>query len=185
MWLVMRPSPAAPRPGTAALAAAPAVAEPPPDVSRLPPAEGATTLANWNYDRQNWAHAIEHYEQAIRLGADNADIRTDLGNCFRFLAQPQKALDQYQMAQRQNPQHENSLFNTAGLYGEELRDPAKAAESWREYLRRFPTAAGAARARQSLSEAEQHATDQAAMLKRLINEDSPKQPPTPHPAPAP
>ena len=37
----------------------------PPDVSQLAPAEAARTLANWNYDRQNWTHAIEHYQAAI------------------------------------------------------------------------------------------------------------------------
>ena len=88
-----------------------------------------------------------------------------------------KALEQYQIAQRQNPRHENSLFNTAGLYGEVLRDPAKAAETWREYLRRFPDAAGAARARQFLAESEQHVMDQTDAIKRLISEDAPNQRP--------
>ena len=45
-----------------------AIAEPP-DVSQLAPVEAARTLANWNYDRQNWTHAIEHYQAAIAGGA--------------------------------------------------------------------------------------------------------------------
>src|SRR5881275_3070497 len=52
-------------------------AQEPPDVSQLAPADAATTLANWNYDRQNWSHAIDHYQQAIALGRDNPDVRTD------------------------------------------------------------------------------------------------------------
>jgi hypothetical protein len=32
-------------------------------------------------DRQNWAHAIEHYQEEIARGADNPDVRTDLRNC--------------------------------------------------------------------------------------------------------
>ena len=47
----------------------PAEAAGPPDVSQLAPAEAARTLANWNYDRENWTHAIEHYEEAIARGA--------------------------------------------------------------------------------------------------------------------
>lgn len=155
----------------------PALAEAPPDVAYLPPAQAAMLLGNWHYDRQRWPQAIEQYEAAIRLGLDNPDLRTDLGNCFRFLGQTQKALEQYRIAQRQNPQHENSLFNTAGLYGEVLHDPIKATETWREYLRRFPNGTGIVRARQSLAAAEQHDTDQAAMLKQLISEDVPKQRP--------
>ena len=110
----------------------------PPDVSHLAPADAATTLANWNYDRQNWSHAIDHYQQAIALGRDNPDVRTDLGNCFRFLGQPQKALEQYETAQRQNPQHENSLFNQIGLFVEVLHDNERAKAAARAFITRFP-----------------------------------------------
>ena len=89
------------QPPVASQLATPAAAAAP-DVSQMAPADAARTLANWNYDRQNWSHAIEHYEQAIAAGADNPDVRTDLGNCFRFLGQPQKALEQYEIAQKQN-----------------------------------------------------------------------------------
>lgn len=109
-----------------------------PDVSQLQPAEAARVLGNWNYDRQNWAHAIEHYQEAIARGADNADLRTDLGNCFRFLGQAQKALEQYELAQRENPQHENSLYNQAGLYAEVLHDDDRALSVAREFISRFP-----------------------------------------------
>jgi tetratricopeptide (TPR) repeat protein len=168
MWLIMRPSAAPPAPPAASLAQAPA----PPDVAGLPAKEAAVKLANWNYDQGNWAAAIQQYEQAIGLGVDNADIRTDLGNCYRFSSEPRKALEQYQIAQRLNPMHENSLFNTAGLYGEILHDHAKAAETWRLYLTRFPEGAGAARARQFLAESTSHEQE----LKQLFNESAPKQP---------
>ncbi len=127
---------------------APAAGAEPPDVSQLAPAEAARTLANWNYDRQNWTHAIEHYEQAIALGADNPDVRTDLGNCFRFLGQGQKALEQYQTAQKQNPLHENSLFNQISLFSEVLHDKERAASVAREFLARFPQSPRAESARQ-------------------------------------
>ena len=115
-----------------------AAAAEPPDVSQLAPAEAGRTLANWNYDRQNWTPAIEHYEQAIALGADNPDVRTDLGNCFRFLGQGQKALEQYEIAQKENPLHENSLFNQISLFSEVLHDRERAASVAREFLARFP-----------------------------------------------
>lgn len=90
---------------------APRFAPETPDVSQLPPAEAARTLADWNYDRQNWAHAVEHY---------------------------QKALEQYELAQGENPQHENSLFNQAGLYAEVLHDDDRALSVAREFISRFP-----------------------------------------------
>jgi tetratricopeptide (TPR) repeat protein len=110
----------------------------PPDVSQLSPADAERTLGNWNYDRQAWQHAIDHYQKAISSGADNPDVRTDMGNCYRFLGQPEQALEQYKIAQNQNPQHENSLFNQISLYGQLLNNREKATEVAREFLARFP-----------------------------------------------
>jgi tetratricopeptide (TPR) repeat protein len=151
MWLALRQS----HPSTAkssAMGAAVTRAEDPPEVSHLAPADAATTLANWNYDRQNWSHAVEHYQQAIALGRDNPDVRTDLGNCFRFLGEPQKALDQYEIAQRQNPQHENSLFNQAGLFAEVLHDSKRAQAAAREFIARFPQSPRAEAARKLIGQ---------------------------------
>ena len=154
MWLIMRTS----EPGkpmtverfAPSPASAPGVA--PPDVSGMPPAEAAKTLADWNYDRQNWPHAIEHYQEAIARGADNPDVRTDLGNCFRFSGQPQKALEQYKIAQTQNPMHENSLFNQAGLFAEVLHDDQQALAIAHEFLTRFPNSTRAEAARQLIAQ---------------------------------
>jgi len=151
MWLIMRTSSSggAQKPATA-LFASPANTAPP-NVANMSPAEAARTLADWNYDRQNWPHAIEHYQEAIAKGADNPDVHTDLGNCFRFIGQPQKALEQYKIAQTQNPQHENSLFNQAGLFAEVLHDDQQALAIAQEFLNRFPQSPRAESARQLIS----------------------------------
>jgi tetratricopeptide (TPR) repeat protein len=152
MWVIMHSSapdhPTVQRPTTAS--SPPAAAEPP-DVSRLAPDEAARTLADWNYDRQNWPHAIEHYQEAIARGLDNPDVRTDLGNCFRFLGQAQKALEQYELAQKENPQHENSLFNQAGLYAEVLHDDQRALTIAQEFINRFPQRPKAPSAKELIS----------------------------------
>ncbi|MDB6153665.1 MAG: Tetratricopeptide repeat protein [Chthoniobacteraceae bacterium] len=126
----------------------------PPDVSQLAPGPGAVALGNWNYDHDNWEAAITHYQKAISLGIDNADIRTDLGNAFRFSSHAPEALKQYAIAQQKNPRHENSLLNTASLHAEVLHDDAKAAELWREFLRRFPNSAALPQVKRSLSQLE-------------------------------
>jgi tetratricopeptide (TPR) repeat protein len=115
-----------------------AAAAGPPDVSELAPAEAERTLANWNYDRQNWTHAIEHYQAAIGSGTDVPDVRTDLGNCFRFLGQLEKALEQYEIAQKENPLHENSLFNQVSLFADLLHDKERAQAVARDFIARFP-----------------------------------------------
>jgi tetratricopeptide (TPR) repeat protein len=166
-WLVMRnfqPQPLKPAiesflPSTGAQAptsaqvASDTMAQPP-DVSQLLPVDAERTLANWNYDRQDWSHAIVHYQKAIAHGSDNPDVRTDLGNCFRFLDQPEKALEQYELAQKQNPMHENSLFNQISLFSQYLHDNARAAVAARDFIARFPLSPQVATARQLLSKAE-------------------------------
>jgi Tetratricopeptide repeat len=137
----------------------PAAAAEPPDVSQLAPAEAARRLANWNYDRQNWTHAIEHYQTAIAEGADTPDVRTDLGNCFRFLGQPEKALEQYQLAQKQNPQHENSLFNQISLYGDLLHDKERALAVGHEFIARFPQSPQTATAKKLMDQFEMPVTN--------------------------
>ena len=107
-------------------------------VSALSSADAAVVRGNMAYDHQQWAEAIREYQDAIAKGLDNADVRTDLGNAFRFSGQPEKALEQYTIAQRQNPQHENSLFNQIGLFMEVLHDPIRAIPVCEEFIRRFP-----------------------------------------------
>ena len=153
MWVIMRTSSsgAPPKPRVeSSVSAAPATQ--PPDVSNLAPPDAERALADWNYDRQNWPHAIEHYQQAIARGADNPDVRTDLGNCFRFSGSPQKALEQYKIAQTQNPKHENSLFNQAGLFAEVLHNDQEALAVAQEFLTRFPQSPRAEAARQLISQ---------------------------------
>ena len=156
MWLIMRTSASSngPPPARAQSLASPpnSSSTAPPDVSNMSPANAAKTLADWNYDRQNWPHAIEHYQEAIAKGADNPDVRTDLGNCFRFAGQPQKALEQYKIAQSQNPMHENSLFNQIGLFAELLHDDQQALSVAHEFLTRFPQSSRAESVKQLISQ---------------------------------
>lgn len=127
---------------------------PPADLTAgLPPAQAERTLGNFYYDHQNFGEAIRHYESAIKQGSDDSDIRTDLGNAYRFTSRPQDALAQYELAQRMNPQHEFSLFNQGGLYFEDLKNPAKAVEIWNAYLARFPNGRNASLARNLIAQA--------------------------------
>lgn len=166
-WLILRSSSPAQIPST--VSAEPPAGVSPPDVSHLSPAQAAATLGNWNYDRQNWPHAIQHYEQALAQGLDNADLRTDLGNCYRFAGEPRRALEQYSIAQKQNPQHEASLFNTGATYQQALHDNARAADAFRQYLTRFPNGQSAEAARRLLGEMAQggQTMDEATVRKLL------------------
>jgi tetratricopeptide (TPR) repeat protein len=137
------PTPASP-PATAPVSSADTSAAgntmPTPDlILDLPPAKAALNLGNWSYDHKNWPAAIAYYTEAVKRGfGDNPDVLTDLGNAYRFSGQPQKALAQYFLAQQRQPSHETSLFNEGGVYANDLNDPKKAIDVWKQYLTRFP-----------------------------------------------
>jgi len=107
------------------------------DNSSTPP-PGLVEAGNWHYDRRHWAEATAFYEKALAAGTDNPNVRTDLGNCYRFLGRADDALEQYLIAQKQDPNHEFSLFNQATLYAEVIKDPVKASAIARDFLVRFP-----------------------------------------------
>ena len=120
--------------------------------SALPLNGDPVMVGNAYYDQQNWTAAIKQYERAISLGNDTPDVRTDLGNAYRFAGNPHKALEQYQIAQRQDPNHEQSLFNQGALYAQSLGDPVTGAAKWRDFINRFPSSPRATDARRLLME---------------------------------
>lgn len=113
----------------------------------MPPVQVALTLGNWYFDHEAWPNAVLQYRKALDMGLDNPDIRTDYGSALRFSGQPQKAMEQYRLAQKQDPKHENSLFNQGGVYASDFKDPAKAIAAWQQYIKRFPTGKSAAQAK--------------------------------------
>ena len=119
-----------------------AVAPSPPDTAGLAPGQAALAMANWFFDNHTWPKAIDEYEKAISLGLDNADLRTDLGSAYRFSGQNAKAIEQYEIAQRENPQHENSLFNLARHSISRRRmSPPRRPSFWRTSVSDSPRAA--------------------------------------------
>ena len=135
-------------------ATAPADHTPPASLTAgLTPAKADRALGNWAYDHNDWPEAQRRYESAIRQGEEDADIRTDLGNVYRFQGRPNDALTQYELAQRLNPQHEFSLFNQGSLFMQDLKDSGRALAAWRSYLEKFPNGQNAPLARQLIAQA--------------------------------
>ena len=124
-----------------------------PDVSMLTPSQSAVILGNWYFDHHEWAKATEQYRKAISLGLDNADIRSDLGSALRFDNQLEAAATEYETAQRENPEHENSLFNLATLYLQSLNQPDRAVAVLEQFKAKFPRSGAIPRVDELLEEA--------------------------------
>lgn len=127
---------------------------PPADLTLgLPPASASRKLGDWFFDHRQWEKAAAAYEEAVRGGSDDANIRTDLGTAYRALGQPQKALAEYAAAQQRDAHHENSLFNQGIVYATDLGDKQRAVRIWRAYLKRFPQGTHVAEAQAFIKQA--------------------------------
>lgn len=127
---------------------------PPADLTLgLSPASASRKLGDWFFDHRQWEKAAAAYEEAVRGGSDDANIRTDLGTAYRALGQPQKALDEYATAQQRDSRHENSLFNQGIVYATDLGDKQRAVRIWRAYLKRFPQGTHVAEAQAFIKQA--------------------------------
>jgi len=166
-WFVMRPVSESPVPEQATIA--PSI----PAVVTLTPKE-TLVAANQAYDQQDWTDAIRLYQRTVAQGIDNADVRTDLGNCYRFSDQPRDALAQYELAQKQDPRHEISFFNAATLHAEGLKDFARASELLQDFLRRFPTSANAGNAQRILEDLGTRANQHDGVAEWLSRETRPE-----------
>ena len=131
----------------------PSITDAAPNIAGLPAGQAALVQGNFAYDHQRWPEAVRRYQEAIGSGIDNADVHTDLGNALRFSGQPEEALNQYTIAQRINPQHENSLFNQISLFIETLNQPVRAIPVCEEFIRRFPSSDKVPAVREQLARA--------------------------------
>ncbi len=78
-------------------------------------------LANLYHDAAMYEQAIEYYHRALELKPDDPDLRTDLGVCLQATGRHEEALAAFAEAQRADPQHWQSVFNTVVVAGLHLR----------------------------------------------------------------
>src|SRR5262249_12784488 len=70
-----------------------------------------TQLANLYFDAERYDEAIKWYEQAIALSPQDPNLSTDLGVCYYYTNQPDKALTQFDHSLKIDPKHTKTLLN--------------------------------------------------------------------------
>lgn len=84
------------------------------------------------------SQAKDYYEKAVKLDADNATLRNNLGNTYRDLGDYQKAVDNYQKAIALDAKATNAYMNLANLYLYTLDQAEIAIKTYQEALRNIP-----------------------------------------------
>jgi tetratricopeptide (TPR) repeat protein len=109
-------------------------------------------LGNDFFDSQQAQKAIEAYGRALELKPNDADVITDQGIMYRALGQYDKAVANFDRANKVVPTHVQSLYNKGVVYAHDLKDPKKAMEAWNRVIQIAPQSDQARQARQGIDE---------------------------------
>jgi cytochrome c-type biogenesis protein CcmH/NrfG len=112
-------------------------------------------LGNEYFDSHQAQKAVDAYGKALALKPGEPNILTDQGVMYRQLGQFDKAIANFQKANKVDPTHVQSIFNIGVVYANDLNKPAEAAKAWNKVLTIAPNSDQAAQARQMLSQLKQ------------------------------
>lgn len=109
-------------------------------------------LGNDYFDTHQHQKAVDAYGKGLAIKPDEPNVITDQGVMYRDLGQFDKALANFQKANKLDPNHVQSLFNMGVVYSADLHKPEEAAKAWNKIIAIAPGSEQAAQARQMLSQ---------------------------------
>jgi len=106
------------------------------------------------FDSGQPIEAIEAYDKALEIDGNDPDVLVDQGVMYRQLGWFQKAIGNFQKANKLNPNHANSFFNMGIVFSQDLDEKEKAKAAWNSFLKIVPIGKGADRVRTMLDHME-------------------------------
>lgn len=114
-------------------------------------------LANIYYDGQQFPDALKYYERALNIHPENPDVLTDYGTSFWYTGNPDKAIEEFQIALKYQPGRASTLFNLGIVRWQGKNDPKGAVQAWEELLRTNPDYPEKQKLLEFIDRAKQHA----------------------------
>ncbi len=110
------------------------------------------SLGNDYFDTEQPQKSINAYSKALEIDPANPNVLTDQGVMYRKVGWYDKALVNFEKAQKLDSKHLQSLFNIGIVYVVDLKQPDKAAPYLNRYLQIDPNSANAAQVRGMLGQ---------------------------------
>jgi len=101
------------------------------------------SLGNDYFDTEQAQKSIHAYGKVLEIEPNNPNVLTDQGVMFRKVGWYDKALANFEKAQKIDPKHLQSLFNSGLVYAVDLKDHVKARAYWKKILEIDPNSATA------------------------------------------
>ena len=119
--------------------------------------DAIVNVANTYYDGQQYVRAIPYYERALKVRAEDADVRTDLGTSLWYSGDPDRAIAEFEKALQYQPDRPSTLFNLGVVRWQGKADPKGAIQAWEELLRRNPNHPQRQQVLELIARAKEHA----------------------------
>ena len=91
-------------------------------------------LAQLALASQNWPAAETHLRRLLQVDGNNAEAHLNLGVAYRGMGQPDKAMQEYDLAEKLNPQLAPIYLNRAVILHRVKDAPDRALELYRKYV---------------------------------------------------
>ncbi len=95
-------------------------------------------LANLYFDAERYQDAIKWYTDALALQPNDVNVSTDLGVCYYYTNQPDKALAQFETSLKLDPKHTKTLLNVGIVRAFGKQDLDGARKAWEEAIKIAP-----------------------------------------------
>jgi tetratricopeptide (TPR) repeat protein len=96
------------------------------------------SLGNDYFDTEQAQKSIHAYGKALEIEPNNPNVLTDQGIMYRKVGWYDKAIENFEKAQKLDPKHLQSLFNIGLVYAVDLKQPEKSVPIWKKYLQMDP-----------------------------------------------
>ena len=101
-------------------------------------AQPRVELANLYFDAERYDDAISWYEAALKLTPNDVNVSTDLGVCYYYTNQPDKALLQLSHSLSVDPKHAKTLLNMGIVKAFGKQDLEGATKAWQQVVELAP-----------------------------------------------
>jgi tetratricopeptide (TPR) repeat protein len=113
-------------------------------------AEPRVQLGNLYFDAERYDDAITWYAAALALKPNDVNVSTDLGVCYYYTNQPDKALAQFDRSLKLDANHAKTLLNLGIVRAFGKQDLDGATEAWQKLLKVAPDSTEAQTAKRAL-----------------------------------
>ena len=101
-------------------------------------AQPRVELANLYFDAERYDDAIKWYQDALKLTPRDVNVSTDLGVCYYYTNQPDKALVQLGHSLEIDPKHAKTLLNIGIVKAFGKQDLEGATQAWQQVVQLNP-----------------------------------------------